>query len=116
MQLWNLLPVVDATLREDLLARIDTLRMMEEEMGRGSKRLALPKREQAIEALLVLLEGDDDELRTEAIRGLAAFGEPEAIPVLIPYLKSKNARVQEATRVALNNLAVMAGKAMEKKE
>ncbi len=63
-----------------------------------------PTRESALGELLALLEKEDDAMRIEVIRGIGALGAREAIPRLIPYLRSENAGVREAASKALERL------------
>ncbi len=103
-ELWRLLPVVDSSLRQVVLDCIDTLRMTEAEGPHDGQRARLPKRDEAIAALLHMLDDEDASVRREAILGLGAFDEPEVIPVLIPLLKDESLEVVAATRSALDRL------------
>ncbi|MEQ8766373.1 MAG: hypothetical protein RL885_20845 [Planctomycetota bacterium] len=64
----------------------------------------LPTKESALAELLAMLDQDDPALQIEALKGIGALGAKEAIPKLIPFLRSDNEALKQVAREVLDRL------------
>ena len=67
-------------------------------------KLGQPTKESALAELLRMIDDDHQEIRMQAIRGIATFGAIEYLPTLIRLLEDPDGMVVEAAREAIDQL------------
>jgi HEAT repeat protein len=104
----------NSSIRAICMQGLDHIEGLRQRTARWEKlKMEQPSKESALLELLDMLDDENLEVRTQAIRGIATFGAIEYLPTLIRLLKDPEEEIVKAARIAIDTLSATAGKKRE---